>query len=56
MNLETWIATATENLVPKAAQKVREDIGFHVETAVNRYQLERHSEFEALELAVKVGK
>jgi hypothetical protein len=53
MNLETWIATATENLAPKAVQKVREDITMHVETAVNRYQLERHGELEALEMAVK---
>ncbi len=53
MNLETWLATATENLAPKAVVKVREDISMHVETAVNRYQLERHSELEALELAVK---
>jgi hypothetical protein len=53
MNLETWIATASENLVPKAAEKVREDISMHVGTAINRYQLERRSELEALELAVK---
>jgi hypothetical protein len=53
MNLETWLATATKNLAPKAVVKVREDISMHVETAVNRYQLERHSELEALELAVK---
>jgi hypothetical protein len=53
MNLETWIATASENLVPKAAEKVREDISMHVETAVNRYQLEQYSELEALKLAVK---
>ncbi len=53
MNLETWLATATENLVPKAELKVREDISMHVENAVNKYQLERQSELEALELAVK---
>jgi hypothetical protein len=53
MNLETWLATATENLAPKAVTKVREDISMHVENAVNRYQLERHSELKALELAVK---
>jgi hypothetical protein len=52
MNLENWLATATENLAPKAVTKVREDISMHVETAVNRYQLERHSELEALDLAV----
>jgi hypothetical protein len=52
VNLENWIKTATENLVPKAAVKVCEDISMHVETAVNRYQLEHHSELEALELAV----
>jgi hypothetical protein len=52
MNLETWIATATENLAPKAVVKVREDISMHVENAVNRYQLEGHSELEADRLAV----
>lgn len=53
MNLETWIETATENLAPKAVEKVREDILMHIDNAVQRYQLERHSELEAFELAVR---
>jgi hypothetical protein len=53
MNLEHWLYTATYNLVPKAALKVREDIEFHVETATRRYQLEGRSELEATEFAIR---
>ncbi len=53
MTLEQWLYTATQNLVPKAAQKVREDIEFHVETAMRRYQIEGKSELEATEFAIR---
>jgi hypothetical protein len=52
-SLENWLSVATQNLEPRAAQKVWNEIAEHVENSVHQHQLEGMSEFEARALAVK---
>jgi hypothetical protein len=53
MNLEIWLDAATQNLAPRAAAKVRDDITAHVESSVEHHQLEGMDEVGARALAIQ---